>query len=224
MLTIYVEFFERWICMNITIKKAAYIVSFFIIISVCALLYYAGYYYTTSRGMFSDNLIRKKDVESQNPLVYSETKNVTNTKSQIVTKNTKYIVETYNIDEDKMITESLDVPVEILGYDRERVSDYLDGIKSKSSEKNLINIQLKSFSGEQIVVRKTIVNNETIYKYFVISENDVIKIYNSDKKTLFADTGISITGLDEEYKNKLTEGFYIETIHELYNYLESVTS
>ena len=77
--------------MNITIKKAAYIVSFFIIISVCALLYYAGYYYTTSRGMFSDNLIRKKDVESQNPLVYSETKNVTNTKSQIVTKNTKYI-------------------------------------------------------------------------------------------------------------------------------------
>ena len=164
--------------MNITIKKAAYIVSFFIIISVCALLYYAGYYYTTSRGMFSDNLIRKKDVESQNPLVYSETKNVTNTKSQIVTKNTKYIVETYNIDEDEMITESLDVPVEILGYDRERVSDYLDGIKSKSSEKNLINIQLKSFSGEQIVVRKTIVNNETIYKYFVISENDVIKIYN----------------------------------------------
>lgn len=81
-----------------------------------------------------------------------------------------------------------------------------------------------SFSADSIVIRKTICNPTNLYNYFVISENNIIKIYNANRDSLFIDTGIDISNFEEEYKLELTDGFYIETIHDLYNYLESITS
>ena len=64
----------------------------------------------------------------------------------------------------------------------------------------------------------------TFYNYFVISENNIIMIYNANHDKLFIDTGIDVSNIEEQYKEELKDGFYIETIHDLYNYLESITS
>ncbi len=202
-----------------TMKKAAYIVSFFVIITVLMALYYTGYYFT-EKSEFSSNLLTKEEVEKENPAIY----NVSNVDEQIITKNTEYIIETYNSDTEDLSVNTENVPIEILGYDREKMTEYIEKKRQTATEKNVINMQLKSFSGDKVVVRKTIVNLESIYHYYVVSEDNVIKIYNSDKKQLFTDTGISTEDLNEESREKLKQGFYIETIHELYNYLESVTS
>ena len=202
-----------------TMKKAAYIVSFFVIITVLIALYYTGYYFT-EKSEFSSNLLTKEEVEKENPAIY----NVSNVDEQIITKNTEYIIETYNSDTEDLSVNTENVPIEILGYDREKMTEYIEKKRQTATEKNVINMQLKSFSGDKVVVRKTIVNLESIYHYYVVSEDNVIKIYNSDKKQLFTDTGISTEDLNEESREKLKQGFYIETIHELYNYLESVTS
>ena len=49
-------------------------------------------------------------------------------------------------------------------------------------------------------------------------------VFYSDRTSLYLDTGISIDSVDEEERSHLETGFYIETIHELYNYLEGITS
>ena len=118
------------------------------------------------------------------------------------------------------------MPIVLLGLDREAVIDYLTTYKATNvgTGDNVLNIQLVSFSAEQVVIRKTIRDIDEIYNYYVVSEDSIIKIYHSDQTTLFADTGIDISNIDEEYKKDLENGFYIETIHELYNYLESITS
>ena len=94
----------------------------------------------------------------------------------------------------------------------------------KSDDETLLNVQLISFSPDSVVIRKTICNPTNIYSYFVISENNIIKIYNAGKDSLFIDTGIDISNFEEEYIEELNDGFYVETIHDLYNYLESITS
>ncbi len=205
--------------MGTTIKKAAYIVSFFVVITLFAALYYTGYYFT-EKSDFSDSLLTKEKVRERNPLVHS----VAEAEEQIVTKDTDYVTEVFNSDTEDLTVNQEKAPIEILGYDRDRMTEYIETCRKKDTEKNVINIQLKSFSKDKVVVRKTVVNLESVYHYYVISEDNVIKIYHSNKKELFADTGIRIDNFSDDCKEKLKEGFYVETIHELYNYLESVTS
>ena len=102
-----------------TMKKAAYIVSFFVIITVLMALYYTGYYFT-EKSEFSSNLLTKEEVEKENPAIY----NVSNVDEQIITKNTEYIIETYNSDTEDLSVNTENVPIEILGYDREKMTEY----------------------------------------------------------------------------------------------------
>ncbi len=214
--------------MNTTLKKTAYIVTFFTLASVFALLYYAGYYYATRNKIGFNNLITKEDVTNTNPgmKAYDDSLDVATNENPIITSSTKYVEECYNSDTGELTKNESDMPIELLGLDREAVIDYLTTYKINNigTEENVTNIQLVSFSGEQVVIRKTIRDIHEIYHYYVVSENSIIKIYNSDQKTLFVDTGIDISNIDEEHKKELEKGFYIETIHELYNYLESITS
>lgn len=211
--------------MKISLKKTAYIVSFFAVSSIFAMLYYADYYYATTY-MKSDNLITKEDAASLNPGINQEEEvaGVNAETEAIVSSKTEYIEEVYNTDTGELTKEEQRIPVELIGLDRAKVIDYLTTYKNKSTDASLVNIQLVSFSAETVVIRKTICNIEELYSYFVISENDIIKIYNANRDALFIDTGINISNFEEEYKKELEEGFFIETIHDLYNYLESVTS
>lgn len=213
--------------MKISLKKTAYIVSFLALSSIFALLYYAGYYYATNY-MKSDNLITKEDAANMNPGINKSTEqDAAEVGSQVnptVTSKTGYIEESYNSDTGELIKTEKNVPVDLIGLNRSEVIDYLTTYKEKNTDKSLVNIQLVSFSAETVVIRKTICSIDNLYSYFVISDYNIIKIYNANRDALFIDTGIDISHLDEEYKKELEEGFYIETIHDLYNYLESVTS
>lgn len=209
--------------MKLSLKKTAYIVSFFTLASIFALLYYAGYYYT-SNHMSNDNLITKEDAKSMNPGLSSGDVAVSNSEDMTITGKTEYLVESYNIDTGELTKESLPIPVDLIGLNREGVIDYLTTYKEISVDETLQNIQLVSFSDNLLVIRKTVCNISELYSYFVVSEDDIIKIYNSNRDTLFIDTGINITNLEEQYKSELYAGFYVETIHDVYNYLESVTS
>lgn len=222
---IYVDyFFERYDCMKFSLKRTAYIMSFLTLASFFAFLYYAGYYYAT-HTLDSDNLITKEKAYEANPSInISQTAQVSDTDSAVVKKDTEYIEECYNTDTEEMTKNNTNVPVEFIGLTRDELIDYLTTYKENTVDKTLLNIQLVSFSEKTLVVRKTICNISQLYSYFIISENDVIKIYNTNKDTLLIDTGINIENFEEKYKEELETGFYVETIHDLYNYLESVTS
>lgn len=210
--------------MKISLKKAAYITSFFALASVFALLYYAGYYYATN-SISSDNLITKEEAYADNPsLRLSNSTPVSSPKTDIVKKDTEYIEEIYNTDTKEITKNTTNVPVEMIGLTRDKLIDYLTTYKENSVDKTLLNIQLVSFSENTLVIRKTICNINELYAYYIKSDYDIIKIYNTNKDTLLIDTGINISNFEEKYKIELEEGFFVETIHDLYNYLESITS
>ena len=232
--------------MNLSIKKMAYIVSFFVMVSMFALLYYAGYYYATSHHMGADNLITKEEVANTNPGLIDQSSDnrlshdTTDKKEdawsndshektvagqeQLVSTETDYVEEVFDVDTGELTKTSQPVPVVLLGLNREQLIDYLTTVQFNENDRQVMNVQLVSFSASRLVIRKTVRNLKEIYQYYVICEDDIIKIYRSDRKTLFVDTGINISHISEEHKNELNNGFYIETIHELYNYLESITS
>ena len=60
--------------------------------------------------------------------------------------------------------------------------------------------------------------------HVLIMESNKSEQPDSNHDKLFIDTGIDVSNIEEQYKEELKDGFYVETIHDLYNYLESITS
>lgn len=224
MLTIYVNKSIEMGSSMFSLKKISYIVYFIAIVSIFVLLYYGGYYYAIN-NMKSDNLITKDEAQISNPGVktddYTE---VNNSESNVILSSARYIIEEYNSDTDELIKKEEKIPVDYIGLTREQVIDYLTTYVAKNKDETLQNVQLVAFSPESLIIRKTVCNPTNIYNYFVISENNIIMIYNANHDKLFIDTGIDVSNIEEQYKEELKDGFYIETIHDLYNYLESITS
>ena len=143
----------------------------------------------------------------------------------VITSKTDYIEESYNIDTEELSKNTIVAPIEVLGYNREQLIDYLTTYMTKNTDETLVNIQLVSFSAETVVVRKTIRKVEKNYSYYVkASEDGELSIYKADKITKYFDTGIMLNEVEEDEREKLKEGYFIEDIHELYNFLESITS
>lgn len=214
--------------MKLSLKRAAYLTYFVALAMTFAVLYYGSYYYAL-KYMTSDNIITKEKLQEDNPAVdYMNLENHLNEvnaeQDYVITNKTNYVEEFYNIDTDELQKESIAPPIEVLGYNRQQLIDYLTRYMSKNTDETLVNIQLVSFSTDSVVVRKTIRTIEKKYYYYVLEEDGMISVYKADKKTKYFDTGIKLSEVDEKERQKLTEGFYIEDIRELYNYLESITS
>lgn len=221
MAKIYVSLREWENAMKSIFKRYTYLFGLLAAGVFCAMIYFGGYFYAVNY-LDSDNLVTKDEAASRTPGI-----NVANTSEnepEIVMQNAQYTEEIYNSDTDAFTKENLTLPVEYIGLTRDEIIDYLTRFMNENEDKTLLNIQLVSFSQNSIVIRKTTCNPKNVYNYFAVSEDNIIKIYTADKEKLYIDTGINVSNLEEAYKEELKTGFYVETIHDLYNYLESVTS
>lgn len=214
--------------MKLSLKRVAYLTYFVALAMTFAVLYYGSYYYAL-KYMTSDNIITKDKLQEDNPAVdymnrEQDLNEVNAEQENIISNRTSYVEESYNMDTDELQKETMTPPVEVLGYNRQQLIDYLTTYMSKNKDETLVNIQLVSFSTDSVVVRKTVRTIEKTYNYYVLVENGMISVYKADKETKYFDTGIHLSEVEEKERQKLTDGFYVEDIRELYNYLESITS
>ena len=214
--------------MKLSLKRVAYLTYFVALAMTFAVLYYGSYYYAL-KYMTSDNIITKDKLQEDNPAVdymnrEQDLNEVNAEQENIISNRTNYLEESYNMDTDELQKETMTPPVEVLGYNRQQLIDYLTTYMSKNKDETLVNIQLVSFSTDSVVVRKTVRTIEKTYNYYVLVENGMISVYKADKETKYFDTGIHLSEVEEKERQKLTDGFYVEDIRELYNYLESITS
>lgn len=205
-------------------KKAAYAITFVALSLIFVMAYYCCYFYATN-NMKSNRIKTIYDEMDENPVLDNSYTDAGKSEEEIISDTTRYVLEIYDVNTETVTTEERNVPIEFLGLDRDGIIKYISEHPVDETEDNIINVQLVSFSNKCIVIRKSIDNQKkSDYNYWIIDESGIVKVYKSDKKELYLDTGIESAGLEKEDKKKLRSGFYIEDIKALYNYLETITS
>lgn len=198
-------------------------ISFILIVSTLA------FYYSYTKKIVLDKENVQTQVEDNNEK-NNEKKGmyVSTDQTNVVTSKTVYelIVE----DRIKNTTNSsnYDVPVELIGLNRQEVIDYYkDYLNNPSLDEinaGLISCELISFSTEKVVVKKVYDGKIAKDKFFIIEEGGFVTVYYQDKKSVFEYTRISVNYLNKEEINRLKEGFYVENEEKLYSILESYSS
>ena len=93
---------------------------------------------------------------------------------------------------------------------------------TEEMEKGLINIEIVSFSSEKVVINK--IYDESTVVYFITENDGFIKVYYSDKKTLYENTGILVKDLPAIEKKNLQAGMFVSDKDELISILEGYSS
>ena len=221
-------------------KKTEMYICIFCVVLGFAVAYVIGYRY--GKGDDNSNVRLKDEVSSDMPYISEEitlgqdsTKDVSS--SNIVLKeDAKMVLETcFEENEFEIETNELNLPIELIGFDREKVIQYLEdnGDFFVNDEEELINIMLVSFAEDRVVIRKNVRQGAVIiypngeserYNYYIGFKEDKIVVYKKDKETVFIETGITYDMVDSATRESIEEGVWIENINTLYRYLESITS
>lgn len=145
-----------------------------------------------------------------------------------ITQRTKLKIENYNRKEGSIVEVDENMPVEYIGMDRQELEDYLESYEQSPSISDLEigfeSYQVMSFSNKQVVLRKTFLPPNIMYKYYLTSQDGCVIVYYIDKKTVFEYTNICVDALPVEIQKQLQRGKYITDIDSLYDFLENYSS
>ena len=209
---------------NKLVKQTAIVV----VMGLCLVfLFYAGYRYGGS--LDNDEIITLADGTS-----YMQGE----TKEELIDHDTEYVLESHNLDDDKITAKTENVPVELIGLSKKEVIDYITSHMEQFQEKGeeVKNISMISFSHDTLVLRKDVTDsiaisetikkyqNDNPYNYYMVLEDGYLIVYKQDKTTVFLETGIREDELDETDSAQLLQGVGVKNISELYRYLEGYTS
>lgn len=62
------------------------------------------------------------------------------------------------------------------------------------------------------------------YDYVLLAEDGFVAVYQADRETLYATTGILLESLPENLRREIEDGKIIESEEQLYNFLENYSS
>lgn len=144
-----------------------------------------------------------------------------------VSKETMFIMEYYDKETDRLLTEKIDGIPALLGCDQAGVErylmDYMKHIPKEEQEKGLVSYTLTSYKGNTLYFRKTY--DQPVYTgYYAKSFNGYVVILNGDEKTVFEYTQIPINELPEDIRSSVMAGYYLDNETDLYNFLENYSS
>ena len=197
---------------NKLVKQTAIVV----VMGLCLVfLFYAGYRYGGS--LDNDEIITLADGTS-----YMQGE----TKEELIDHDTEYVLESHNLDNDKITAKTENVPVELIGLSKKEVIDYITSHMEQFQEKGeeVKNISMISFSHDTLVLRKDVTDsiaisetikkyqNDNPYNYYMVLEDGYLIVYKQDKTTVFLETGIREDELDETDRAQLLQGVGVKNI------------
>lgn len=227
-------------------RKTERYICIFCVVCGFAAAYIIGYRYGNSNN--NDNIRFRDEIESDRPYMsddyYDNNDNNedkdfdkdVSAKKDVLKQDAIMILETcHESDEENIIINELDIPIELIGYTRDKVIEYLEknGDYFVGEDEELINLMLVSFAEDRVVVRKNVREGAVViypngeserYNYYVGFKDEKVFVFKKDKETVFIETGITFDMLDRETRESISEGVWIENINMLYRYLESITS
>lgn len=183
--------------------KKAYGISFLVVIIALIAVYQASYYFAQQNFEKQAKIDEKKKIEEE--LVQADTN-----KESVTTKDTQYVINVYNSENEIAEEKTIDIPENYIGCTREELVEVLE------------DVELVSFSSERIVVKQKVAD-ET-YEYYLAEENGYITVLLSDKTTVYTYTDIEVASLPEEIQNEIKTLKPIKDLNHLYSFLETYTS
>ena len=149
---------------------------------------------------------------------------VTSLEETIITCDTRYIIKEYdeNSNTEQIVENS--IPDKYLGMNREMLEEslkeYLTDPTLEDMEKGITDIQLTSFSSDEIEIKKIYNYQNEHPGYYLMIQNGKIVVMNHDKRTIYLSTDIYAEALSNSLKQELLQGKYINDIDELYMILK----
>lgn len=194
-----------------------------IIFAVCAIM--TGVF--SLAGILFMNFFYPQIYEKNDSGEYVNIETVNKQSTFPVTKDTIFEVQYYYPDEDRLLSEQLKSIPELLGFDKDRVEEYLRGytdhMTKDEKEKGLVSYEMISYKDNTITLRKTF-RKQIDTGFYAKSFNGYVVILNGDEKTVFEYTEIAINTLPDNLREDVLEGYYIASEEELYSFLENYTS
>ena len=148
--------------------------------------------------------------------------------SKITTCDTRYIVTKHDVKNNTTVVDEAKMPDKYLGMDRKMLEDalmeYQNNPTLEDMEKGFLNIQLESFSSDEVKVSKIYNPIEEPKGYYLMVLDGKIVVMEEDKETIYLTTDIYAEALSDSLKQELILGKFIYNIEDLYGFLESYTS
>lgn len=194
-------------------------IGFFVILTLALFSTFFGSYYLSKRFSTGKNDIIYSTKEVNAAMVDVKTE-------EIVKTNTEIIYEIYK-NGNKTKEEKITAPAEYVGKSRSNLINLLDELSDNPSVEELQNgldkLELISFSGKRVVIRKEY-ENPLPYTYVLYMENGKVTVYYCDKKTVYSYTDIKAEDLPESIRKELYNGKEVESTESLYDFLETYSS
>ena len=133
---------------------------------------------------------------------------------------TKLYYETYNINTGEVSVKEKKMPVTLLGCNINMVREYY---KNKTYAPNVTKFQIIEFTKEKLTVRASIAY-EINERFFVKLVNETLVIYENDLETVYDYAYINYENLPQDLKEAITQGFFIKSEEDLYDFLHNYSS
>lgn len=146
----------------------------------------------------------------------------------VVTANTQYILQEYDTLNMQVSETETNAPDKYIGLNREMLAEEIESYNQNPSltdlEKGFTFMELVSFSGKRIVVRKSYEPVEEIKGFFLLNENHYVVVYNKSLSDVYMNTDILVEDLPQNLQEEIINMKFVEDEGELYNFLESYSS
>ncbi len=199
--------------------KRLYIICFVTLILLFGSCYCIGYY-----------AIINNSEEPTSAVDYYEFREASAINEPVIKRETKIIIEEYNIETLDVTEYTIEPDIALLGLQRAqlmgRINDYVEAPDEADVERGFVTAELIEFGSTQVIIRKSYDTPDysTTGNFILCEADGKVVIYYEDFMTIYDYTDIDVTGLPLELQKEIYIGKQIKTIEELYEFLEEHTS
>ncbi len=144
-----------------------------------------------------------------------------------ITPRMTYTLEIYDARSRKLSNEIQPIPHEMYGLNREELERYLLELAAKENDEDnemVYHYQVTVFSRRAFTVRLTITEKKPEYAIFLIAEEGWLTAYTGDRKAVYEKLNIMLEEFPLEQQTMLTQGIYMKTLADYYDFLETYSS
>jgi len=144
-----------------------------------------------------------------------------------ITPRMTYTLETYDARSRQLTEEIQPIPTDMYGLNRVELEQYLFDLSEKENIEDsnfLRHYQVTVFSRRAFTVRLTITEKKPEYAVFLIAEDGWLTAYTGDRTAVYEELHIALGDFPLEQQAMLTQGIYMKTLTDYYDFLETYSS